>query len=222
MYKNVSLSDQIFEKLEEDILFGVYPKGEILTEMKLSETLGVSRTPVREALKMLEQEHLIEDCGKGMLVLGITLEDAMNIYEIRKRIEGLAAARCAVTATEEQLQELKDAVDLQEFYVSRSDSGKIKEQDTLFHDLIYKYSGSAVFYDTLIPLHRKIQKFRKTSIEQKSRANESVAEHKRILDALLSRDALRAEKEMNEHVEKAQFRLADTFNIKTGKDTADV
>lgn len=128
MYKNISLSDQIFEKLEEDILFGVYPKGEILTELKLSESLGVSRTPVREALKMLEQEHLIEDCGKGMLVLGITLEDAMNIYEIRKRIEGLAAARCAVTATDEQLQEIKEAVELQEFYAGRSDAGKSKNR----------------------------------------------------------------------------------------------
>ena len=219
MYKNVSLADQIFERLEQDILFGVYPKGEIITELKLCETLGVSRTPVREALKMLEQEHLIEDCGKGMLVLGITLEDAMNIYEIRKRIEGLAAARCAVVATDEQLQELKEAVDLQEFYVYRSDSGKIKEQDTLFHDLIYKYSGSTVFYDTLIPLHRKIQKFRKTSIEQKTRADQSLKEHKRILDALMARDPLRAEQEMNEHVEHAQFRLADTFNLNTEKDT---
>ena len=219
MYKNVSLADQIFERLEQDILFGVYPKGEIITELKLCETLGVSRTPVREALKMLEQEHLIEDCGKGMLVLGITLEDAMNIYEIGKRIEGLAAARCAVVATDEQLQELKEAVDLQEFYVYRSDSGKIKEQDTLFHDLIYKYSGSTVFYDTLIPLHRKIQKFRKTSIEQKTRADQSLKEHKRILDALMARDPIRAEQEMNEHVEHAQFRLADTFNLNTEKDT---
>ena len=212
MYKNISLSDQIFEKLEEDILFGVYPKGEILTELKLSESLGVSRTPVREALKMLEQEHLIEDCGKGMLVLGITLEDAMNIYEIRKRIEGLAAARCAVTATDEQLQEIKEAVELQEFYAGRSDAGKIKEQDSTFHDLIYRYSGSTVFYDTLVPLHRKIQKFRKTSIEKKSRADQSVAEHKRVLAALMARDPLLAEQEMNEHIEHAQFRLADTFN----------
>lgn len=218
MYKNISLADQIFERLEEEILFGVYPKGEILTELKLCESLGVSRTPVREALKMLEQEHLIEDCGKGMMVLGITLEDAMNIYEIRKRIEGLAAARCAVVATDEQLQEIKESVDLQEFYVMRSDSEKIKEQDTTFHDLIYKYSGSAVFYDTLIPLHRKIQKFRKTSVEQKTKADQSVLEHKRVLDALLSRDPLRAEQEMNEHVEHAQFRLADTFNADSGKD----
>lgn len=218
MYKNVSLSDQIFERLEEDILFGVYPKGEILTELKLSESLGVSRTPVREALKMLEQEHLIEDAGKGMMVLGITLEDAMNIYEIRKRIEGLAAARCAVTATDEQLQEIKETVELQEFYVSRGDSEKIKGQDTLFHELIYKYSGSAVFYDTLIPLHRKIQKFRKTSMEQKSKADQSLAEHKRIIEALLSRDPFKAEAAMDEHAEHAQFRLADTFNVETGKD----
>ena len=218
MYKNISLSTQIFEKLETDILFGVYPKGEILTEIKLSESLGVSRTPVREALKMLEQEHLIEDCGKGMKVLGITLEDAISIYEIRKRIEGLAAARCAVSATDEQLQELKETVDLQEFYLQRGDSGKVKEQDSQFHELIYKYSGSAVLYDTLLPLHRKIQKFRKTAMEKRSRADQSVAEHKKIMAALMARDPLEAEQCMDEHTENAQFRLTDLYQPADGKE----
>ncbi len=74
-FRTTSLADQVFEKLENDIILGVYPKGEILTELKLVEQLGVSRTPIREALRRLEQERLISDSGKGSVVLGITEED---------------------------------------------------------------------------------------------------------------------------------------------------
>ena len=63
-FKTTSLADQVFDKLENDIIQGSYPKGEILTELKLVEQLGVSRTPIREALRRLEQERLIEDVGK--------------------------------------------------------------------------------------------------------------------------------------------------------------
>ena len=74
-FKSTSLADKVFEKLENDNIFGVYPRGEVLTELKLVEQLGVSRTPIREALRRLEQERLIEDTGKGSVVLGITKED---------------------------------------------------------------------------------------------------------------------------------------------------
>ena len=90
-FKTVSLADQVFERLENDIITGVYARGEILTELKLVEQLGVSRTPIREALRRLEQERLIQDSGKGSVVLGITIEDLMDIMEIRQQIEGIAA-----------------------------------------------------------------------------------------------------------------------------------
>ena len=98
-FKTVSLADQVFERLEDDIITGVYPRGEILTELKLVEVLGVSRTPIREALRRLEQERLIAESGKGSVVLGITQEDLMDIMDIRQRVEGLAAFYAAQNAT---------------------------------------------------------------------------------------------------------------------------
>ena len=83
-FRTASLADQVFEKLENDIVFGVYKRGELLTELKLAETLGVSRTPIREALRRLEQERLIQDTGKGSLVLGITRDDLLDIMQIRE------------------------------------------------------------------------------------------------------------------------------------------
>ena len=105
-FKSTSLADQVFEKLENDIIQGVYKRGELLTELKLVEQLGVSRTPIREALRRLEQERLIEDTGKGSRVLGITEEDLQDIMNIRERIEGLAAYYAAKNITPEGLQEL--------------------------------------------------------------------------------------------------------------------
>ena len=91
-FRTVTLADQVFERLESDIIQGVYPRGEVLTELRLVEQLNVSRTPIREALRRLEQEHLIADTGKGTVVLGITAEeDLVDIMDIRCKIEGLAS-----------------------------------------------------------------------------------------------------------------------------------
>jgi len=111
-FKTASLADQVFAKLESDIIQGVYPKGEILTELKLVEQLGVSRTPIREALRRLEQERLIAESGKGSVVLGITEEDLVDIMDIRLRVEGLASYYATKNITEEGLKELSHVVDL--------------------------------------------------------------------------------------------------------------
>ena len=114
-FKTTSLADQVFEKLENDIIQGVYPRGEILTELKLVDQLGVSRTPIREALRRLEQERLIEDTGKGSRVVGITEEDLEDIMNIRQRIEGLAAYYATKNMTPEGLAQLTHIADLQDW-----------------------------------------------------------------------------------------------------------
>ena len=135
-FKSTSLADQVFDKLENDIIQGVYPKGEVLTELKLVEQLGVSRTPIREALRRLEQERLITDTGKGSMVLGITEEDLVDIMNIRQRIEGLAAYYATVNITEEGRRELSHIVDLQEFYFSKKDADHLRMVDDQFHDTV--------------------------------------------------------------------------------------
>ena len=209
MHRSVSLADQIFDRLESDILSGTYSRGTILTELGLSETLGVSRTPVREALKRLAQEHIVEECGKGVLVLGITAQDAELIYEIRERIEGMAAAACAEKITDEQLASMREMIDLQEFYASRGDSEKVKSLDSEFHKTIYTLSGSTVFFDTLMPLHTKIQKYRKEAVESSGKAAVSVKEHRAVLDAIASRDPKAAEAAMTTHIASARRRLLE-------------
>ena len=115
-YKPTSLADQVFERLENDIIMGTIARGEVLTALKLVELRGVSRTPIREALRRLEQERLIQDTGKGSLVLGITEDDLLDIMNIREQIEGPASYYATLNMTDEGRQELTHIVDLQEFY----------------------------------------------------------------------------------------------------------
>ena len=202
-HKTVSLADQVFEHIERDILSGKYERGEIITESKLSAELGVSRTPIREALRRLEQEHLIEESGKGSIVIGISEKDLEDIFLIRKQLECLAASMAAKNHTDEQLAELKETLELQEFYVAKADTEHVKYMDNKFHRILYKLTGSTVFYDTLVPLHRKIQKYRRASLQSKSRATESVLEHRRVYEAIASRDEDLAAKTVLEHIENA-------------------
>lgn len=203
-HKTFSLADQVFERLETDILSGVYTRGEILTEMKLCQALGVSRTPVREALRRLQQEHILEESSKGLIVRGISREDLEDIFAVRLQVEGLAAAWAAERITDEQLKELRETLDLQEFYQTKRDSDHIKAMDSRFHELVYQFSGSAVIYDTLTPLHKKMQRYRQVSVGNTSRAAESVSEHRAIYEAIAAHDPEEAARCIVTHTQNAK------------------
>ena len=203
-FKTASLADQVFEKLENDIIQGIYPKGEILTELKLVEQLGVSRTPIREALRRLEQERLIEDAGKGSKVLGITEDDLLDIMNIRERIEGLAAYYATINMTDEGRAELSHIVDLQEFYFNKNDPDHLRKVDDEFHDAICRLSGRTVITDTLIPLHRKTRRFRRIAMEDRERTAKTTQEHRDIYEAIMAGDALLAKKLTKAHIANAK------------------
>ena len=203
-HKMISIADQVFEKLEHDILSGVYERDEILTEIKLSEQLGVSRTPIREAMRRLEAEHIIESTSKGARVIGINREDIADICEIRLRLEGLAARWAAERAGAEGIQALLEIVDLQEFYTQKGDPESIKNADSRFHQTIYALCGSTSMRDTLEPLHRKLLKYRRVSVSTQSRAKKSLEEHRAIFDAIAAHDGDSAERLTIRHVQNAR------------------
>lgn len=208
-YRTVSLADQIFERLEDDILKGVYHRGDLITELQLCSQLGVSRTPVREALRRLFQEHLIEDTPKGTVVLGITLQDFEDMSAIRIRIEELAMRGFMTHKDEDCVKLLNETVDFQEFYLTRGDTEHLKALDGRFHDIIYENCGSMVYRDMLTALHKKIQKYRWSSIRKPERAASSVKEHRDILNAILSQDTEKAVEALNRHIGNAVERAIE-------------
>lgn len=204
VYKRVSLVDRVFEKIEDDILLGRYPRGEVLTEMRLAEELGVSRTPIHDALLRLVEERLIEDNGRGFVVLGITREDVEDIMEIRHNVEGLASYYTTMNRTQETLDELLHIVELQEFYTEKGDRDRTKEMDDQFHSAICKMCRHHVISDTLIPLHKKIQRYRRASIADEKRMKSMAQEHRAIYEAIAAGDAERAKELTQRHVENAR------------------
>jgi len=202
-HKTISLAEQVFERLESEILTGKYQRGEVLTELRLVNDLGVSRTPVREALGRLEQEHIIDITPRGIVILGVTEQDLEDIFAVRLQIEGMASYNAAKHITEEQLNELRETLELQEFYVTKRDPDRIKTMDSKFHQLIYHFCGSTVLFDTLMPLHKKVQKYRRASVENNERAQQSAREHRAIYEAIAARDAELASKYTFEHIANA-------------------
>ena len=210
-HKTISIADQIFEQLERDILSGKYARGEVLSELRLSSELGVSRTPVREAIRRLEQENILEEAGRGVTVVGISKQDMLDMYEIRIRIEGLAAEWAAARIGDEELNQIRETLELQRYYTEKggSHSDQIKNLDSQFHELVYRACGSRALTDTLIGLHKKMTKFRMASVSKQSRALQSVEEHEAILAALSAHDAEAAGEAMTAHVVNARDRMRD-------------
>lgn len=211
-HRTISIADQIFEQLERDILTGKYQRGEVLSELRLSAELGVSRTPIREAVRRLEQENILKETGRGMVVIGISREDMLDMYEIRLCIEGLAARRAAANISDEQLKQMEETLDLQSFYIDKQEGDsaeQIRDMDSRFHELIYESSGSRAFHETLSALHRKIMKYRSASVSKHSRALLSLEEHRAIYDALAAHDSEAAEKAALKHVVNARDSMAE-------------
>lgn len=200
----ISLADRVYHTLENGILDGKYPEGEYLTEVHLSEELGVSRTPVREALRRLGQDGLIEETGKGALVVGVAAGDISVIYEMRARIEGYAARLFTERVTAAHLKELSDNIELQDFYSAKAAAAENSgDLDTRFHEIIYSGCGSRALEDTLSSLNKKARRYRRVSYEDPRRAKDAAAEHRAIYDAVSAGDGAAAETLMTRHIRNA-------------------
>ena len=210
-YKTVSLADQVYDTLEQNILTGIYAQGEIISEQRLADELGVSRTPIREAMSRLTHEKLIKESPCGTVVLGITDKDMADIFEIKRRVEVIATRWAAEKISEEGLAALKDNLEQQEFYAQKGDAEKVRNLDTKFHDCIYRECGSPVMEGILSPLHHKMMKYRKVSLEKSHRIIDSVAEHRAIYEALAAGDKDKVDNIMLIHIEHAYN------NMKEGK-----
>lgn len=199
-----SLRGKVFTRLENDILNGRYLAGESFTESKVAAELGVSRTPVREAIRQLELEGLVAYVpNKGATVKGLSEEDIRDIGEIRMKIEGLAARRAAGAIQEDQLAELRELLALEAYHTERGDAEPLMRLDSRFHEIIFKASGSRLLNRTLSSFHHYMQQARSQSLHGMVRAEKTLAEHRAILSALEGKDADRAESLMAQHVRNA-------------------
>ncbi len=213
-----SLSKRIFASIEDDILSGKYISGEKISESKLANELGVSRTPVREALNQLANEGLVELVpNRGALVKGISNDDIKEIYEIRAVIEGLAAKWATENITEQEISELKDSIDLEEFYTNKGELGNLMMIDSSFHEGIYRASKSRPMMYMLKTFHQYVRKARNMSLSVPGRAKKAFDEHTAILSAIIKGEGNRASELTTKHVRNAKKNLVKALEQKSAK-----
>ena len=167
-------------------------------ELQLASKLGVSRTPIREAIRMLEQEGLaVTMPRKGAEVAKMTLKDMGDVLEIREALEELAVRE---KITDEQLKRLMDAKDLFETSTRTGDVKKIAEADVRFHDVIYEATGNPKLETLLNNLREQVYRYRVEYIKDPMNYPVLIREHEAILLALKERNVKKAESAMHEHV----------------------
>jgi len=199
------LREVIFSSLREAIIIGELKPGERLMEVQLAEKMGVSRTPVREAIRKLELEGLVDMIPRrGAQVANLSIKDIMDVLEIRASLDALAATLAAKKITEDELKELKIIYDQFVNYVEKENiNGSIKK-DVEFHEIIYKSSRNEKLIQILNNLREQVQRFRIIYIKDTSSHKGLVQEHYDIYQALCNRDPKKAGSIAKTHIIRQQ------------------
>ena len=206
------LRELVFESIREAIIGGQLPPGERLMEIQLAEEMGVSRTPVREAIRKLELEGLVVMIPrKGAYVSGLSMKDISDVFEIRSALEGLAAELASERATEEELENMERHLVRIAEGIEKGDITSVVEVDTDFHGMLYTASRNQWLGQIINNLREQIQRFRQTSLSYPGRMRVALEEHRRIVEAISSRDPELARKLAAEHIENAENSLMDAI-----------
>ncbi|KUO60511.1 MAG: GntR family transcriptional regulator [Gracilibacter sp. BRH_c7a] len=195
------LREIVLEALREAIINGVLIPGERLMEIQLAEEMGVSRTPVREAIRKLELEGFVVMIPrKGAYVAGVSFKDVKDVFEIRAALEGLAAGLAAEKVTQEEVEQMERAL----HYEREPDSlEEMVQSDTDFHALLYKASRNERLISILANLREQIQRFRTTSLAVPGRPKTAIQEHRAMVDAIARHDVEDAQSLAAAHIENA-------------------
>jgi len=203
-----SLKDRVYQIIKQYILDHLSP-GDPLVIDQLVAQLGVSRTPVREALLVLEQERLVESIPyKGTFVARLSKEEVKQIYQVREALECLAVKLAALAIPLEDLEQIKAQLDEAEEAIEQGNLEVHFRTDTGLHGLIGRYTGNEVLQDLIENLGDRIYRIRRYSLAKSGEhLRRSLQEHRLIVEALLARNPELAEQHMRDHIRQAGQRI---------------
>lgn len=200
-----SLGEHVFESLKHAIVRGKIASGEWLVESHIAQTLGISRTPVREAIHKLEREGLIERQPRGgFTVLGFNRDDIEETFGIRSVLEGYAARLAAVKHEAPELDELENKIEEFQRALDHKKMNLLPAINTEFHDLLYGLSKSPKLINMINGLRDQIYRYREMILKEKKFASTSNLDHKKMLKYIRKRDAAGAERVVREHLLRGQ------------------
>lgn len=194
---------QVYDEIKRGILKGQYMPGDVLTERKLSDEMGISRTPIREAMQMLAHDGwLVMETYKGAVVREFDLEYVLEVLKIRKSLEMLAVEDAVLNLTDRDLEELEEIAQCQRDMLNHYDEYDYIEMDRKFHQKIYELSHNRTLQGLLNNFNDIISFFGIRALKQKERKITTMEEHQKILEAVKSRDASAAVRAMEDHMSK--------------------
>lgn len=213
------LREVVCETLRDAVRRGVLQPGERLMEIQLAEDLGVSRTPVREAIRKLEMEgYVIMMPRRGTYVADLSIRDINEVFEIRTSLESLASGLAAERITEDELEKLQRLLVEIGTHIKNGDMESIVRTDTEFHDLLYQASRNARLVGIISNLREQLTRFRTTSMSFPGRLKATLEEHRNIVEAIAQGDEKAARKAAEHHMEKSEQTLLASMK---GKDKTD-
>ena len=202
------LREVVCETLREAIRSGVLKPGERLMEIQLADELGVSRTPVREAMRKLELEgYVIMLPRRGTYVANISIRDINEVFEIRTTLDALASGLAAERITEEELEQLERLLVSIGENIETRNMKKVVEDDMEFHDILYKASRNQRLVGIISNLREQMTRFRSMSMSYTGRLKKTLEEHSRLVEAIAQRDVELAQKLAVEHMENSEQTL---------------
>lgn len=197
------LREIVYEELRELILTGKIKPGTRMMEIELAEDMGVSRTPIREAIRKLEKEGLVSiEPRKGAYASDVSIKDMVDILEVRGNLDGLAAYCAAERMTEAQKKELFIVKQSFNQAVADGDMAEMIRNDTKFHHLIVEASGNNQLITTVGQLQERVLRFRYIYYKDFKRAEEMPVEHNHIYEAIVSGNGEYAREEASKHIDK--------------------
>ena len=202
------LREVVYETLRDAIRNGSLTPGERLMEIQLAEELGVSRTPVREAIRKLELERFVVMLPRrGTYVANLSLKDINEVFEIRSALDGLAAGLAAERITEEELEQMERLLVEIADHIEQHDNQKIVEADEAFHDILYRASRNERLVGIIFNLREQFTRFRSVSINYPGRLQNTLEEHRQLVEAIAQRNPEAAMQKAREHIENAEQTL---------------
>lgn len=202
-----SLTHVVQQEIERAILAGDFVPGSKLNEAALAMSLGVSRGPVREAFRSLEEAGLLRtEKNRGVFVRAIPLDEAIEIYDLRAVMEELAGRLLAQSITDPQLNELRETVSNMDKAVLEKDLNTYHQLNVFFHERLMEMSGNKKLLSLYKKLIRELSLFRRANISQADVLPLSASEHQNIVKAIEKKDPLAAAKALFDHVQESKER----------------
>ncbi|WP_026691838.1 GntR family transcriptional regulator [Peribacillus kribbensis] len=205
------LYQQIYKRLEAEILEGKIMPGERLIDTKIASDLGVSRSPVREAFRKLERDGLLVNDEGNISVFTPTLQDAKELYQVRIGLEAIAAYWAAKNMKEDELECLSQVLIWTEQAIEQKNTQKIIALNTKFHESIITYSRNNQLKKMMDNIRSLIQICRNTIIKQYNRSDSFLAEHYSIFRALSIHEPELAAKKMEQHIQRDMKHFEDSY-----------